>query len=100
MDTFATLALATDLPSRSLLNSRPDTRGTRLLTADMVKMILGQSTYHIILLILRFLGHGILGLDHTEESNSIVTTVVFNTSSFAQIFNSLNCRRLNNKLQE
>jgi Ca2+-transporting ATPase len=99
MDTFATLALATDHASRSLLDRRPNTRGTRLLTADMVKMILGQSTYQItILLVLRFLGHRILGLDRTEEGNKIVTTIVFNTFVFALIFNSLNCRRLDNKL--
>ena len=97
--TFATLALITDPTSRSLLDKRPDTRGMRLLTADMVKMILGQSAYQvIILLILHFLGHRILGLDHTEEDNRIVTTVVFNTFVFAQIFNSLNCRRVDNKL--
>ena len=99
MNTFATLALATDHVSRSLLDKRPDTRGTQLLTADMVKMILSQSTCQVvILLILHFLSHGILGLDHTEEGNRIVRTVVFNTFAFAQIFNSLNCRRLDNKV--
>jgi len=98
IDTFAPLALATDPTSRPLLDRRPDTHGTRLLTADMVKMILGQSTYQvIILLIFHFFGHGILGLDRTEEGNKIVTTVVFNTFVFAQIFNLLNCRRLDNK---
>jgi Ca2+-transporting ATPase len=97
MSTFAILALATDFVPRSLLDRRPDTRGTRLLTSDMIKMILGQSTYQVTtLLILNSLGHRILGLDHKEDR--VLTTVVFNTFVFTQIFNSLNCRRLDNKL--
>jgi len=99
MDTFAALALATDPATKSLLDRKPDTHGTRLFTADMIKMILGQSTYQvIIILIFHFLGHTILGLDHTHKNNLVVTTLVFNTFVFAQIFNSVNCRRLDNKL--
>lgn len=99
MDTFAALALATDPASESLLDRKPDTHGTRLFTADMIKMILGQSIYQIaIILVFHFLGHGILGLDHSERNNGVVTTLVFNTFVFAQIFNSINCRRLDNKL--
>ena len=99
MDTFAALALATDPASVSLLDRKPDTRGTRLFTADMIKMILGQSIYQvIIILIFHFLGHSILGLDHTDHNNNVVTTLVFSTFVFAQIFNSVNCRRLDNRL--
>ncbi|KAF9644891.1 Ca-transporting ATPase, partial [Thelephora ganbajun] len=99
MDTFAALALATDPASRSLLDRKPDTRGTRLFTADMIKMILGQSIYQVIvILIFHFLGHKILGFDHSTQGDKIVTTLVFNAFVFAQIFNSVNCRRLDNKL--
>jgi Ca2+-transporting ATPase len=99
MDTFAALALTTDPASESLLDRKPDTRGARLFTADMIKMILGQSIYQvIIILVFHFFGHQILGFDHTDKSNAIVTTAVFNTFVFAQIFNSINCRRLDNKL--
>jgi len=99
MDTFAALALATDPTTKSLLDRKPDTHGTRLFSADMIKMILGQSTYQvIIILIFHFLGHSILGLDHTGKNDLIITTLVFNTFVFAQIFNSVNCRRLDNKL--
>jgi len=99
MDTFAALALATDPASVSLLDRKPDTRGTRLFTADMIKMILGQSIYQtIIILVFYFLGHGILGLDHTDHGDMVLTTLVFNTFVFAQIFNSINCRRLDNRL--
>ena len=99
MDTFAALALATDPASESLLDRKPDTHGTRLFTADMIKMILGQSIYQIaIILVFHFLGHGILGLDHSDRGDKVVITLVFNTFVFAQIFNSINCRRLDNKL--
>ena len=99
MDTFAALALATDPASVSLLDRKPDTRGTRLFTADMIKMILRQSIYRaIIIFIFHFLGHSIIGLDHTDHNNGVVTTLVFNTFVFAQIFNPVNCRRLNNRL--
>ena len=99
MDTFAALALATDPASISLLDRKPDTRGTRLFTADMIKMILGQSMYQVaIILVFHFLGHSILGIDHSEHGDKVVTTLVFNTFVFAQIFNSINCRRLDNRL--
>lgn len=99
MDTFAALALATDPASESLLDRKPDTRGTRLFTADMIKMIIGQSIYQIaIILIFHFLGHSILGFDHSDKSDGVVMTFVFNVFVFAQIFNSINCRRLDNKL--
>ena len=99
MDTFAALALATDPASVSLLDRKPDVRGTRLFTADMIKMILGQSIYQvIIILIFHFLGHTILGLDHSDHGDLVNTTLVFNIFVFAQIFNSINCRRLDNRL--
>ncbi|KAF9778979.1 Ca-transporting ATPase [Thelephora terrestris] len=98
MDTFAALALATDPASKSLLDRKPDTRGTRLFTADMIKMILGQSIYQVaIILIFHFLGHSILGLDHSDEGDKIVATLVFNALVFALVFNSFNCRRLDQR---
>ena len=99
MDTFAALALATDPASRSSLDRKPDTRGTKLFTADMIKMILGQSIYQVaIILILYFLGHSVLGIDYSEHGDKVISTLAFNTFVFAQIFNSINCRRLDNKL--
>jgi len=99
MQSFAALALTTGPASKSLLDRNPDTHGKRLFTADMVKMILGQSIYQVaIILAFHFLGHKILGLDHTDKSNSIVTAVVHNTLVFAQVFNLVNCRRVDNEL--
>jgi len=66
---------------------------------DMYKMILLQSVYQIIIiLIFHFRGLQILGFESTTENEGIVQTLVFNAFVFAQIFNSVNCRRLDNKL--
>ena len=54
-----------------------------------------------IILIFHFLGFKILGFHEdglTEKHHEVVQTLVFNTFVFAQIFNSVNCRRLDNKL--
>lgn len=105
MDTFAALALATDPASRVLLNRKPDKKSDPLFTVNMIKQILGQSTYQIIVvLIFHFLGSRILGFEHVEDSTLqkhyelTVQTLVFNAFVFAQIFNSFNSRRLDRKL--
>ena len=99
MDTFAALALATDPASEQLLDRKPDKKHAPLFSVDMYKMILLQSVYQItITLVFHFLGLQILGLESTTQNNGIVKTLVFNAFVFAQIFNSVNCRRLDNKL--
>ncbi|KAI9437964.1 hypothetical protein H4582DRAFT_1775297, partial [Lactarius indigo] len=71
----------------------------------MKKQILGQSSYqNLIVLILHNFGSQILGLHHTDDSSlkmhhrDTIRTLVFNVFVFAQIFNSFNCRRLDQKL--
>ena len=105
MDTFAALALATDPASYASLERKPDKKTAPLFTVDMYKQIFGQSAYQTtITLIFHFLGNQILGFHHESDStlqdkhDSEVQTLVFNIFVFAQIFNSINCRRLDNKL--
>lgn len=99
MDTFAALALATDPASEVLLDRKPDKKTAPLFSTDMYKMILFQSIYQVfIILLLHFLGHRILGFDHSNNNDNIVRTLVFNTFVFTQIFNSINCRRLDRRL--
>ncbi|KAG2064382.1 hypothetical protein BDR04DRAFT_935062, partial [Suillus decipiens] len=65
----------------------------------MYKQIMLQSVYQIIIILLfHFLGTEILGLAETSGNDTIVQTLVFNAFVFAQIFNSLNSRRLDKKL--
>jgi Ca2+-transporting ATPase len=104
MDAFAALALATDPASEALLDRKPDRKTDPLFTVNMIKQIVGQSTYLIIvILIFHFLGLKILGLhfdNSTEQKhqNAVVQTLVFNAFVFAQIWNSFNSRRLDRKL--
>ncbi|KAI0833641.1 calcium-translocating P-type ATPase [Trametes gibbosa] len=105
MDTFAALALATDPATPDLLDRKPDKKTSPLFSVDMYKQILGQSAYQTtITLIFHFLGATILGFHHSDDSetqkhqDSIVQTLVFNIFVFAQIFNSINSRRLDNHL--
>ena len=105
MDTFAALALATDPASPVLLNRKPDKKTDPLFTVNMLKQILGQSAYQIVvILIFHFLGSRILGFQRSDDStvqkhnDAVVQTLVFNAFVFAQITNSLNCRRLDTKL--
>jgi Ca2+-transporting ATPase len=105
MDTFAALALATDPISPVLLNRKPDRKTDPLFTVNMLKQILGQAYYQIVIILLfHFLGSQILGFHHTDDStlqkqhDAVVQTLVFNAFVFAQIFNSFNCRRLDRKL--
>ncbi|KAF7312342.1 Calcium-transporting ATPase [Mycena indigotica] len=99
MDTFAALALATDPATESLLDRKPDKKTAPLFSTEMYKQIMFQSLYQItITLIFHFLGHQILGLSSGSKNDRIVQTLVFNAFVFAQIFNSVNCRRLDRKL--
>ncbi|GJE94582.1 cation-translocating P-type ATPase [Phanerochaete sordida] len=104
MDTFAALALATDPASESSLDRKPDKKTSPLFTVDMYKQIFGQSAYQtFITLIFHFLGARILGFHHTDDDklqdkqDKTVQTLVFNIFVFAQVFNSINSRRLDNK---
>lgn len=105
MDTFAALALATDQATEALLDRKPDKKTDPLFTVNMIKQIVGQSTYLItIILIFHFLGSKILGYHHVDDSkqqkhqDSVVQTLVFNAFVFAQIWNSFNSRGLDRKL--
>ncbi|KAL4780476.1 putative P-type calcium ATPase [Aspergillus varians] len=102
MDTFAALALATDPPSPYVLNRRPEPKSAPLITLTMWKMIIGQGIYQLVVtLVLNFAGKSILKsiIDFSEENaNTALTTVVFNTFVWMQIFNQWNSRRLDSGL--
>ncbi|KAI8986393.1 PMCA-type calcium-translocating P-type ATPase [Pilobolus umbonatus] len=94
MDTFAALALATDPPSPDLLNRLPEARSAPLIDVCMWKMIIGQSIYQLLVMII------LLYTDILDLSNDPPTlkTVIFTTFVFCQIFNEVNCRRIDNQL--
>ncbi|KDN36654.1 hypothetical protein RSAG8_10696, partial [Rhizoctonia solani AG-8 WAC10335] len=95
MDTFATLALATNPATPESLKRMPDRKTTPLFSVDMGKMIIGQLIYQtFIILLFHFGGAGFWGY-HTDREHAELSTMVFNTFVFCQIFNSINCRSLN-----
>ena len=99
MDTFAALALATDSATRFLLDRKPDPRTAPLITLDMGKMITGQAIYQAtVVLIFHFAGPTFYGLDSGDtKGHNQLNALVFNIFVFCQIFNSVNCRRIDNK---
>ncbi|RPA96966.1 calcium-translocating P-type ATPase [Choiromyces venosus 120613-1] len=97
MDTFAALALATDPPTRVILDRRPDPKSAPLITITMWKMILGQAVYQLVVaFVLNFAGKSILGYTTKDQAGQL-KTLVFNTFVWMQIFNQYNNRRLDNK---
>ncbi|KAL8729896.1 MAG: hypothetical protein Q9166_004453 [cf. Caloplaca sp. 2 TL-2023] len=103
MDTFAALALATDPPTPSILDRKPEPKSAPLITVNMWKMIIGQSIYQLaVTLILYFPGKNFIPYvtpgPGTPDEEAQLQTLVFNTFVWMQIFNQYNNRRLDNKL--
>ncbi|KAG6040067.1 hypothetical protein E4U41_001486 [Claviceps citrina] len=101
MDTLAALALATDPPQDSVLDRKPEPKGSSIISVTMWKMIIGQALYQLAITFLLYYGSpkGILplpGPDDIPEPDQI-NTLVFNTFVWMQIFNQWNNRRLDNK---
>jgi len=96
MDTLAALALATDAPTRRILERPPQPKSAPLITINMWKMIIGQAVYQLgVTFVLYFAGMKIFGSGVTQTE---LDTIVFNTFVWMQIFNELNNRRLDNSL--
>ncbi|EEY70103.1 P-type ATPase (P-ATPase) Superfamily [Phytophthora infestans T30-4] len=107
MDSFASLALATEPPTQALLERRPYPKTKPLLSKIMTKHIIGQSIYQlVILLMLTFVGEKMLDVpsgryqdldeDHKHEPTQHMT-VIFNTFVWMQLFNELNCRKIHDE---
>ncbi|CEI92331.1 Putative Calcium-translocating P-type ATPase, PMCA-type [Rhizopus microsporus] len=94
MDTFAALALATDPPTLELLARNPEPRNAPLITFRMWKMIIGQAIFQVVVTLVLLYSSV---LNYPSDS-VVLQTVVFNTFVFCQIFNEINCRRIDNKL--
>jgi Ca2+-transporting ATPase len=87
MDTLAALALATDPPTRKILDRKPDKKSAPLITLNMWKMIVGQAIFQLVVtFILNFGGEDIFSYE-TEHEKDQLKTLVFNTFVWMQIFN-------------
>ncbi|XP_008582464.1 PREDICTED: plasma membrane calcium-transporting ATPase 4 isoform X1 [Galeopterus variegatus] len=100
MDTFASLALATEPPTNSLLKRRPYGRNKPLISRTMMKNILGHSVYQLtVIFFLVFAGEKFFDIDsgrkvplHSPPSQHY--TIVFNTFVLMQLFNEINSRKI------
>ncbi|XP_036068110.1 plasma membrane calcium-transporting ATPase 1 isoform X2 [Oryzias melastigma] len=100
MDTFASLALATEPPTEALLLRNPYGRKKPLISRTMMKNILGHAVYQLtIIFTLLFVGEKIFDIDcgrntplHAPPSEHY--TIVFNTFVLMQIFNEFNARKI------
>ncbi|XP_068015844.1 plasma membrane calcium-transporting ATPase 4 isoform X2 [Melanerpes formicivorus] len=100
MDTFASLALATEPPSESLLLRKPYGRNKPLISRTMMKNILGHAVYQLtIIFTLLFAGERFFDIDSGRNAplHSPPTehyTIVFNTFVMMQLFNEINARKI------
>ena len=98
MDTFAALALATDVPTPHILDRKPEPKSAPLISLTMWKMIIGQSVFQLLVtLVLYFAGASFLSYQ-TQRERDQLQTLIFNTFVWMQIFNQYNNRRIDNKM--
>jgi len=95
MDTLAALALATEKPNDGLIDRYPISKGASLISFTMWKMIIGQAVFQVVTnLFLIRVGPSIFHLGNSKEDRALMRTIVFNTFVFLQVFNEINCRRV------
>ncbi|KAJ8381618.1 hypothetical protein SKAU_G00023960 [Synaphobranchus kaupii] len=100
MDTFASLALATEPPTESLLLRKPYGRNKPLISRTMMKNILGHGVYQLtVIFTLLFAGEQIFDIDNGRNvplnaPPSEHYTIVFNTFVMMQLFNEINARKI------
>merc|ERR1719412_1561754 len=100
MDTLASLALATELPTPELLLRKPYGRTSPLISALMAKNILGQAIYQLVVIFgIMFFGELLLDIDSgrgagLRDPPSIHFTVIFNAFVMMTLFNEINARKI------
>ena len=103
MDSFASLALATEDPTDALLDRKPYSRDASILTPMMILNIFSQAIFQIIVLtVIIFYGDYLFGVPSDRELehfmwnnvNGYHFTIFFNIFVFLQVFNSINARKL------
>jgi len=115
MDTLAALAVATEKPTGQLLNRKPFGRYDCLLSPYMLRFILVQGTYQILLLlVMLFAGPSMTFLDcpcaywteptdacphptakQVSDQTTLLQSTIFNAFVYCQVFNEINARRVN-----
>ncbi|CAJ0931188.1 unnamed protein product, partial [Mesorhabditis belari] len=102
MDTLASLALATEMPTEDLLERKPYGRTKSLISRTMVKNITGHAVYQLtILFVLMFFAPAIIpntkdGRDPTGMSTKPTEhfTIIFNAFVLMTLVNEINSRKI------
>jgi P-type Ca2+ transporter type 2B len=114
MDTLASLALATEMPTEDLLKRKPYGRTKSLISRTMVKNIVGHSIYQLtVLFIILYLGRfrvifvcvkknfsgDKLGIEvkhwpEPDDPPSVHFTVIFNAFVLMTLVNEINSRKI------
>lgn len=90
MDTLGALALATERPTKELIQKKPIGRTEPLITKIMWRNLLAQALYQIaVLLVLQFYGKSIFNVN-----KEVKDTLIFNTFVLCQVFNEFNSRSM------
>lgn len=100
MDTLASLALATELPSEELLERKPYGRTKPLISRTMTKNIIGHSIYQLIVIfVLLFKGADLFDIEegrykplHSAPTQHF--TIIFNTFVMMTLCNEINARKI------
>jgi Ca2+ transporting ATPase len=101
MDSLASLALASEPPVDELLQKPPVNRSDHMITKRMWGNMLGQALYQIVvIMLLLFLGPSWFNIPpghevEAQKKNSVHYTIIFNAFVWMQLFNEVNCRKLN-----
>ncbi|XP_057505542.1 putative calcium-transporting ATPase 13, plasma membrane-type [Actinidia eriantha] len=92
-DSLGALALATEKPTKDLMENPPVGRTKPLITNIMWRNLLFQAFYQTaVMLILQFKGESIF-----KVSGNVNDTLIFNTFVLCQVFNEFNARKLEKK---
>ena len=100
MDTFASLALATEPPTTDLLKRKPYGRKKSLISKQMWVFLAGHSLYQLtVLMVILFAGPMLFNIDsgmgrELRADPSQHFTIIFNTFVMFQIFNEVNARKI------
>ncbi|CAD8075591.1 unnamed protein product [Paramecium primaurelia] len=105
MDTFASLALATEPPNITVLERQPYKREDKIVSPTMNRTIVGGSIYQIAVLCgILFVLPKYMDLSMPEElvgqkfhKNVVQMSIFFQSFVVMQVFNSISCRQLDYK---
>jgi Ca2+-transporting ATPase len=85
MDILCPLALVTESLNDELMMTPPVGRGAKFITKAMLRNIIGQSIYQIIvLMVLNFQGMNILSINGSYATD-VLRTLIFNSFIFFQV---------------